>query len=406
MQNTLTISKRGASIPASPVREFAPLATLAKKRGITIYHLNIGDPDFPLPDLIKQTMVEKAQTLSRLPYPAFRGQEDLLTAWKKYFQDIEIPLQLDDEDMLITAGASDAMTLLTSVITDPGDEILVFEPFYGPYRTYGSYLSVTLVAVPLDTKNGYHLPAKEEIVKKITSRTKAIYFINPNNPSGTVFTKEELETILEVAREYNLFVVSDETYRGLVFDGKESLSMLHVATEEDTKRIIIADSLSKRLNVCGARMGIIVSKNRDVINAAYKTALGRPFATYFEQEIVAPLLADSLEYIKWLSNEYQKRRDTFISALESHLNLRINKPEGAFYAMVQLPIDDAVTFVKWLLTDFHDNNETVMLSPGSGFYETPGMGKNEVRVAFVLNEKELVRAAEILAKAVKAYNEK
>jgi len=404
MPDVLKISQRGHLAPASPIRKLLPLANATKAKGIKIYHLNIGDPDFPLPEDIQKELQQISQTLTRLPYPGFRGQKSLLEAWKKYYQDIHIPYRFIDEDMIVTAGASDAMVLIAATIFDPGDECLVFEPFYAPYQIYASFVSYSYVPVSLNPGNGYHLPSKKEIIAKITSKTKAIFFTNPNNPTGTVFTRKEMQMILDIAREYNLFIVSDETYRGMAFENKESISMFHIAKEDDLQRLIVGDSLSKRLNVCGARIGLMLSKNQELMAAAFRFTQGRPYPAYIEEEIVSPMLSNCLHYIQWLSNEYQKRRDAFITSLQSHLDMKIHKPEGAFYIMLQLPIDDAETFVKWMLTDFQDNNETVMVSPGAGFYATSGKGKNEVRIAYVLNEKDLSRAAELLAMGVKKYN--
>jgi aspartate aminotransferase len=406
MKKTLSISNRGLHAPASPIRSLVPFATAAIKKGIHVYHLNIGDPDFSIPDTIQKELQEVAKHTKRIPYPAFRGQQVLLDAWKAYFKDISLPVAINDEDMIVTAGASDAIVLAASVATDPGDDILMFEPYYAPYITYGHFLSIRVNAVTLQAKNNFHLPPKEAIVKKITPKTKAIFFINPNNPTGTVFTRQELETVLEIAREYNLFIVSDETYRGMVFDNAESLSFLHVAKKEDLDRIIIVDSLSKRLNVCGARMGLLMSKNKAFVEASFRFTQARPYAAYIEQEIVAPMLSSCMDYVHWLTGKYQKRRDAFIQSFEKASGIKVHTPEGAFYTMLPLPIDDATHFAKWLLTDFSDKGETVMVTPAEGFYATKGLGRNEVRVAYILEEKKLVKAAQLLAKAITQYPNK
>ncbi len=405
MRKKTNISKRGQKAPASPIRELVPLAEDAKKRGIKIYHLNIGDPDFPLPEPIKKALLENAESTKRIPYPAFRGQYELLDAWKRYYKSIGIPYKFENEDMIVTAGASDAMGLIGATVADPGDEILVFEPFYAPYLIYAKFLGVNLVAVPLDPDTGYHLPDKEEIVKKITKKTKAIFFTNPNNPTGTVFGKSEIQSLLNIAKEYNLFLIGDETYRGMVFDKKESLSLLHLADESDLQRVIIADSLSKRLNVCGARIGLMLSKNRELMDAAFRFTQGRPYAAFIEQEIVSPMVKDCLEYVLWLSGEYQKRRDAFLSTLKNQKSIKFSQPEGAFYVMLTLPIDDTNKFARWLLTDFSYNNETVMVSPAPGFYQTEGKGLNEIRIAYVLTEKDLTHAAGLLIEGIKQYND-
>ena len=401
----INISKRGRTAPSSPIRELIPFAQKAKEKGIKIYHLNIGDPDFPIPDKVKEALIDKAKIINRMPYPGFRGQPELLNAWKKYYEDINVIYEIENEDMIVTAGASDAMSLITTLVADAGDEVIVFEPFYAPYQIYAKYSGVKLVAVPLDSKNGYHLPTVSEISKKITNKTKAIFFTNPNNPTGTVFTRKEIETLILISKKHNLFLIGDETYRGMVFDGLESLSLLHLAKKTDLDRIIIADSLSKRLNVCGARIGLILSKNRELMDSAFRFTQGRPYATYLEQEITAPMVGDSIQYVLWLSKQYQKRRDTFIKALQSQMSIDVQIPEGAFYLMLKLPITDTTKFAKWLLTDFSHKNETVMVSPASGFYATPGKGMDEIRIAYVINEKDLAHAAELLALAIKQYND-
>lgn len=405
MRKKPELSQRGLNTPTSVIRQLNPLAEKAKEQGIHVYHINIGDPDFVIPEEIQQSLKNFAENNHKLPYPAFRGQKALLQAWGKYYKNIQIPIEFIDEDMIITAGASNALVNVIASLTDPGDEILVFEPFYAPYLTHAGFVSAKLIAVALDAKKGYHLPSKEEIIAKITNKTKAILFTHPNNPTGTVFPKEEMKLLLEIAKEYGLFIISDETYRGLVFDNKECLSMFHVADAEELEYIIVVDSLSKRLNVCGARVGAIISKNTEVIAAAFRFTQGLPFAAYIEQEIVTSQLAHSLDYLDWLKNEYQKRRDTFINSLSKHLGIKTKLPEGAFYAMIELPIDDCMKFATWLLTDFRENNETVMVSPGMGFYVTPGKGKQEIRVAYILQEKDLERSAELLALAVNRYNE-
>lgn len=401
----LAIGKRGQEAVASPIGKLIPFATAAKEKGRTIYHLNIGDPDFLLPDAIKEELQHIASTIDRLPYPPFRGETPLLDAWRLYYEQIGLP-NITQQDLLVTSGASDALLLSLAAILDPDDEILVFEPFFAPYTIYAQFISNKLIPITLDKDNGYHLPSKEMIVSKITNKTKVILFTNPNNPTGTVFTRSELETIRDIAFEHNLFILSDETYRGMVFDNKESLSMLHVAKEKHLDTIIVADSVSKRLNVCGARMGVILSKNAEFMGAAFRFLQGRPYAALLEEKIITPMLRNSLPYIQNLTKQYQSRRDIFVTTLEEELAMEIPKPEGAFYAMVPLPIKDTDDFAKWLLTDFQENNETVMVSPGAGFYATEGKGKNEVRVAYVTNETSLQRAAQLLARGVKKYKER
>jgi aspartate aminotransferase len=401
MQKTLSISHRGKNAPPSAVRKLVPYAEEAKKKGVKVYHINIGDPDFEAPPIILSELSSIAQTLKRIPYANSRGMQSTITAWQKYYSDIGI--MLSEKDILVTSGGSEGLIMLSAILLDPGDEFIVFEPFYTNYRSYSNFVSASPVAVALDSSNGFHLPSKKEIVSKISSKTKAIYFTNPNNPTGTVFTQDEIRLILDIAKEYNLFVVSDETYLGMTFDNTKSMSVLHIATEEEKKYCIIADSVSKKLNICGARVGAVISTNQEVMDSLFRFAQGRLSVAYIEQEMVSPMLSHCLEYVSWLAKQYEGRRNAFLQTLEKELGTKIHKPEGAFYAMVELPVDDVEDFAKWLLTDFRDNNETVMVAPGPGFYVTEGKGRQEVRVAYVLNEKDLMRAAELLALAVKEY---
>lgn len=398
----LSISKRAKNAPPSPVRKLLPLADQTKKRGTKIYHINIGDPDFEVPEKILSTLKNLARTTKCIPYASSKGLKSTIQAWQKYYSCLGI--DLTEDEILITSGGGEALVMVSALVADPEDELIVFEPFYANYNAFANQTSAKLIPVSLDKKSNYHLPSRKAIISKITPKTKAIYFTNPNNPTGTVFTKEEVRTILQIAKEYNLFLVSDEAYHGMSFDGKKCVSALHVATEAEKQNIIIVDSVSKKINVCGARIGAIISKNKSVNDAAFRFAQGRLSVASLEQQMVVPMLSDCLEYVSWVTGQYQKRRDAFLSSLEKELKIRIPPPEGAFYTMVKLPVDDTEKFAKWLLTDFQDNNETVMVAPGAGFYASKGAGKDEIRVAYVLNEKDLIRSAQLLGKAVKRYN--
>ncbi len=400
MEKMPEISKRGEQSPFSPIRKLVDFADEAKAKGVKVYHLNIGQPDFKVPPKIREE-IKKISSVDYLPYANSQGEKELLLAWQKYLQDIDI--QVETKDIAITTGGSEALIMTMAAICDPGDEIIVFEPYYANYFGFANLVSVEVVPVELDSKNGYHLPSEEIIRSKISSRTRAIFITNPNNPTGTVFTKSEIELIIKIAKENNLFVVSDEAYLGITFDHTTSYSILHIIPETDIKRAIVVDSLSKRLNVCGARIGAIVSKNEEVMSVVNRQAQARLSTSTIEQRIVAPQLKDCLSYIEEIAERYQNRRDAFIGPLEKELNIKIHRPEGAFYTMVELPVKDADEFAKWLLTDFRENGETVMVAPGSGFYATPGRGKNEIRVAYVLKEEDLEKAAILLAKGAKAY---
>lgn len=398
----LSISQRAHSAPPSPVRKLLPLADQTKKRGTKIYHINIGDPDFESPEMILRTLKELAKTTRRIPYASSKGLKSTIQAWQKYYSCLGIDLA--EDDILITSGGGEALVIVSALVADPGDELIFFEPFYANYNAFANQASAKPIPVSLDKNNNYHLPSRKDIISKITPKTRAIYFTNPNNPTGTVFTYDEVKMVVQIAKEYNLFLVSDEAYHGMSFDGKKCVSALHVATQAEKQNIIVVDSISKKINVCGARIGAIISKNKSVNDAAFRFAQGRLSVASLEQQMVIPMLTDCLGYISWLTKEYQKRRDSFISILEKELKIHIPPPEGAFYTMLKLPVDDTEKFARWLLTDFQDNNETVMVAPGAGFYATKGLGTDEIRVAYVLNEKDLIRAAQLLGHAVKKYN--
>jgi len=398
----ISISNRAKSAPDSPIRKLVPFAKQAEKNGIKVHYLNIGQPDLKIPPLVKSDL-KKCVKFDFLPYANSQGIPSLLNAWQKYLKSIDI--NISENELLITSGASEALILTLAAICDPSDEILAFEPFYANYLGFSNLISAKIIPVTLSSSNNYHLPKISEISKKITSKTKAIFFTNPNNPTGTVYTKKELQNILEIAKKHNLFIISDETYFGLNFDKTKSLSLLHVASKADQDKIIIIDSLSKRLNICGARIGVIISKNTEFMTAINRFAQARLSVATIDQKIVANALIQSKTYTKKVAKIYQKRRDIMIKTLEKELSIKINIPEGAFYAMISLPIKNSDHFAKWLLTDFSYKNQTVMVAPGSGFYASKNMGNNEIRIAYVLDKKELKNAIEILSIAIKKYQE-
>lgn len=394
------ISTRGKLAPASPIRKLSFLAEKAKKEGTKVYHLNIGQPDLSAPDDLSLGL-KKVSGSNYLPYDQSKGSKELISNWVKYLKFSRI--NISEEDILITTGGSEGIMMALATTTNPGDEVIVFEPFYANYLGFANLISAKVVPVALERKTGYHLPTEEEIVKKITKKTKAIILNNPNNPTGTVFTEDELKLILKIAKKYDLFIISDEAYDGICFDGNASTSIFSIAQEVEKQRIIIADSLSKKFNVCGARIGALISVNKEVMEAFNRFSQQRLSVATIDQIITAPLLLKGKKYISEIAKKYETRRDRFISELETGLDVKIHYPEGAFYTMVTLPIKDTDHFAKWLLTDFRANNETVMVAPGSGFYATLGKGKDEIRVAFVLNSTNLKKAAKLLAEGVKQY---
>lgn len=400
MNMHLKISQRGELAPHSPIRKLVPFANQTKQKGINIFHLNIGQPDFHIPPKIRSEII-KHSSLDYLPYANSQGVDSLLRAWQKFYQDINI--SINTSDIVITYGASEALIFAFATVCDPKDELVVFEPFYANYNGFANLISAKIKSIPLAASNGYHLPDKADIIKQINSKTKAICLINPNNPTGTVFTRKELRTVLDIAIEHNLFLIADETYYGICFDHNKSESILNIAKKNEKQHIIIVDSVSKRLNMCGARVGALISLNPDIISTVMRFAQERLAVATLDQQIISSQMKNSLPYINKLAAEYQKRRDALISTLTQELKVKIHIPEGAFYIMLKLPFSDADNFAKWLLTDFSYQNETVMVAPGSGFYNSPDLGHDEIRLAYVLKPSDLKKAARLLARAIIEY---
>ncbi len=380
-----SLSNRAKNMQASPLRKLAVLAEERKKQGIKVYHLNIGQPDLATDKVFKETI--KNLELDTIAYAPSQGLPETLAAWQKYFSDNQI--DFDTEEMIVTSGGSEGIIFALSAICDPQDEVLVFEPFYTNYNGFATLAGVNLVPVTLKIENNFHLPSVEEIEEKITPKTKAILFSNPSNPTGAVYSKEELRRLVDLAKKHDLFLISDEVYREFVYQG-EFYSMMNF--EEDLERIILIDSVSKKFNLCGARIGILGSKNKEIRQSVLKFAMARLSVASLEQLAVIPFLNNSKKYTDELVEEFTKRRE-----------LITPKPEGAFYVIMGLPVDDSEDFCKWLIEKFNDQGETVLLAPAAGFYASPGKGKNEVRIAFMLNKKDLERSLEIINKGLKEY---
>lgn len=389
--------------PQSPIRKLVAFSDAAKERGIDVYHLNIGQPDFEMPEPIQKELQNQVKRKS-LPYAASPGLAKTRQAWATYYQAVNI--NLTPEQVIITTGGTEAIMLALWTVLDEGDSLIAFEPGYANYAGYAIQTGLKLIPIAAQEKKGFHLPPAEQIIRKIDRKTKAIIVTNPNNPTGTVLTPAEIDLIIEIAKKYDLFIIADETYRGLVFDGRKNPSFYTQAkAKKAEKRVIIVDSLSKRLNVCGARLGALASANQEVISAANKLAQNRLCVATLEQEIVTSMLANCLSYVEKIKNQYQKRRDLLYHLLDQEPTIKLTKPEGAFYTLPTLPVEGE-KFSKWLLTDFNENGETVMVAPGSGFYFTPNKGKNQIRVAYVLEEIKLARAVELLVKGLRVYQAK
>ena len=404
----LDISKRAEEAQFSPIRKFVPFLEKAKKRGVEVFELHIGQPDLETPkEILREIKNFKGKILS---YTNSIGIEEVRKAWQKYYKDVGI--NLDTSEIIVTTGGSEAIFFAFATICNPGQEIIVFEPFYTNYNGYASIAGIKLVPVRTFAKNGFHLPSQKEIEKKINKKTRGILICNPNNPTGTVYKKEELKMIAKIAKRHNLFILSDEVYREFVYDGEKHYSMMDFPEIQD--RVILLDSVSKRFSACGARIGCLASKNKKVIEGATKFAQARLSSPMVEQSAVIPLLKNSKKYTQKIVREYKRRRDTVFEALQKIPGIFCLKPKGAFYIIVKLPIKprsrdaslrgkDSDDFAKWLLTKFSFRGKTVMVASASGFYATKGLGKDEIRIAFVLSSKKLKEAMEVFKKGLEKY---
>ena len=397
MFNRMRTSNRSVIMPESPIRKLAPYAEEAKKRGIKIYHLNIGQPDIQTPKAIFDAMKDFSSDV--LPYGPSQGFLELRETVAQYFARYNI--NISPENVFITTGGSEAIIFSFMVTCDVGDEVLIPEPFYTNYNGFAEMAGVKIVPLSTTVLNGFRYPTKEEIESKITPRTKAIFVCSPNNPTGTVYTKEELEMVAGIARKHNLFILSDEVYREFVFDGKEYTSVLHLMDVDD--RAIIMDSISKRFSACGARIGFIVSKNRDVVENILKFGQARLCPPTIEQYGAIAGFKTIDSFITLMRDEYEKRRNVVFEELSKIEGVYAQKPEGAFYTVTRLPVDNTEDFTKWMLTEFNIDKKTTMVAPASGFYASKDKGKDEVRIAFVLNEEELRDAIRILKEGIVAY---
>ena len=393
----MELSQRIQNTPASPIRKFAPLAEAAKQRGIFIYQLNIGQPDMETPKVIRKTFGHFKGNV--VLYAPSQGIPEVILAWQKYY--LSHGISLDKENIMVTLGGSEAIMFALLAICDPGDEVIIFEPFYPNFAGFSAMANVKLVPVTLKVENNFRLPSWEEIKSKITSKTKAILICNPNNPTGAVYSKEELQPLVNLAYKHNLFLIADEVYREFIFSDQEHTSVLEFSEIRD--RAILIDSVSKRFNHCGGRVGCLVSRNQELMANVLKMAQARLAVPTLEQLSVIPLLRAPKEYTDSVREEYQKRRDLVFEALSSMPGVTCSQPQGAFYIIAKLPVADSEDFVAWLLTDFNYHGKTVMVTPAAGFYSTPGLGKNEIRIAYVLNEKDTKEAMEILRKGLEDY---
>ena len=392
------ISKKGLKMPESPIRKLVPYAEDAKKRGTKIFHLNIGQPDIKTPQIALDAV--KNNTIKTLAYARSEGSEEYRNKLVKYYKKHSI--EVTSDDIVVTTGGSEALLFTIGSITDPGDEIIIPEPFYANYNGFSTASGVTVVPVISKIEDNFALPKIEDFEKLITKKTKAILICNPGNPTGYLYSEEEIKKLKEIVLKHDLFLIADEVYREFTYDGLKHSSVMSLDGLE--QNAIIIDSVSKRYSMCGARIGCIVSKNNAFIKIAIKFAQARLSPPTFALIASEAALDTPQKYFDDVKEEYVERRNTLITELNKIEGVKVANPKGAFYCVAELPVKDTDHFARWILEEFNYNNETVMVAPASGFYSTPGEGKKQVRIAYVLNKKDLVKSVEILAQALKKYN--
>jgi aspartate aminotransferase len=428
----MNLSKRSVDLPQSPIRKLVPFAMDAKKRGIKVYHLNIGDPDIKTPEVMISALKNWDRKI--IGYENSQGNAELLTSLESYYQKLGFN-DLTQKNIQVTVGGSEGLLWTMMTVCNPGDEIIVFEPFYANYNGFAIQAGVKLVPVTTRIEEGFHILPKKNadrpgglsLQKYVTGRTKAVLICNPNNPTGTLYSKEELQFLYDFCQKNKLWLISDEVYREFVYDGWKQTSVLEIEQLNDrtmelsnnrtvgkkmqsstvqqfnSSNVVVCDSLSKRYSLCGARLGCLVSRNMDFMNTVLKFAQARLSAPLIEQVISSKLTEVGEKYLREVNQEYQARRDLVCEKLAEISQVVFRKPEGAFYIIAKLPVDNAEKFCQWLLTDFNDKNETLMLAPAAGFYATQGLGVQEVRIAYVINQRDLSRSMDLLKIAIERY---
>jgi len=391
------LSSRGKSMPPSPIRKLVPFADEAREMGRHVYHLNIGQPDIHTPDKYWDAIKHHGRKV--LEYGPSAG----LTSYRKKLVDYykRFNINVSPEEILVTTGGSEAIIFTLMAIADPGDEIIVPEPFYTNYNGFAIEAAAKIVTITSGIEEDFQLPPIDSIREKITDKTRAILYCNPNNPTGYVYSREEIVALRKIALEYDLFLLADEVYREFCYDGLTHTSIMHLDSLDD--RAVLLDSVSKRYSACGARIGCIVTRNKQIIATALKFGMARLCPPTLGQLGAEAGIDTPDSYFSEVLQEYTERRDVMVQALREMPGVVAPNPKGAFYLVARLPVDDADVFAKWLLTDFHVDNETVMVAPANGFYSTPGLGIDEVRIAYVLNVADIKKAMHILAEGLKAY---
>jgi len=391
-------SQRGAGAPSSPIRKLVPHADGARARGLHVYHLNIGQPDIETPDVMRRALHEYGEEV--IAYGPSDGDAPFRSFLLNYYEGLDVALR--PSDLLVTTGGSEAVSFAFAACLDPGDEILVPDPMYANYMGYGAMLANPVVPIPTRVEDGYHLP--QDLDAYVTPRTKAVLLCNPANPTGAVYTEQEIARVVDLVCRHDLFLIADEVYREFVYDGPTARSVLTWPELED--RAVVVDSLSKRYSLCGARIGCIVSRNESVMGAAMKFAQARLSPPALAQVVAERASVLSPSYFDAVKAEYRRRRDVVYESLASMEGVLVHRPEGAFYQMARLPVADSEDFVRFMLDEFEHNGTTTMVAPGGGFYATPGMGRDEVRIAYVLNADDLRKAMDALKAALLVYRSK
>lgn len=391
------ISNKGLQMPESPIRKLVPYAEGAKKRGVKVYHLNIGQPDIKTPEVALQAV--KNFDINVLEYSHSSGFESYRNKLAAYYKKHALPVE--PQDIIITTGGSEALLFALGSTLDQGDEVIIPEPFYANYNGFATASGVKVVPVMSGIETGFALPPIEAFEALITPQTKAILICNPGNPTGYLYSKDEIEKLAEIVKKHDLFLIADEVYREFTYDGLQHHSVLNVAGLE--QHAIMIDSVSKRYSMCGARIGCIVSKNKELMATAMKFAQARLSPPTYAQVASEAALDTPQSYFDEVITEYKDRRDTLIAEMQKIEGVTIATPKGAFYCIAKLPVKNADDFAQWLLESYNFNGETVMVAPAAGFYSTPGVGLDEVRIAYVLNKEDLIKSVAILKEALQVY---
>jgi len=393
------ISQKGIDMPESPIRKLVPYAENAKKNGIKVFHLNIGQPDIKTPQIALDAV--KNNNLEVVEYARSEGSEEYRTKLAAYYTKNDINVSAND--IIVTTGGSEALLFTFGSIMDTDDEVIIPEPFYANYNGFSTASGVKVVPVISKIENNFALPAIEEFEKLITNKTKAILICNPGNPTGYLYSKEEIQKLAAIVKKYDLFLIADEVYREFTYDGLEHYSVMQETGLEN--HAIMIDSVSKRYSMCGARIGCISSKNKDVIATALKFAQARLSPPTYALIASEAALDTPQNYFNAVIDEYVERRDTLIHELQKIDDVKVATPKGAFYCIVEIPVKNADHFAQWMLEKFEYKGETVMVAPAAGFYSTKGLGLNQIRIAYVLNKKDLIRSVQILKEALNEYKQ-